>query len=60
MIKLKEISASKTSSVASSVAYHVAESEVRTSIEKYGLDPNKYDLKDRTTGGKYIYLSLNI
>jgi len=38
------------------VAYHVAEEDARDSIEKYGLDPTKYNLNDRTTVGKYIYV----
>lgn len=41
------------------VAYHVAESKVRSSIQKYGLDPNKY-YGDRTTSGTRIYLFLNV
>lgn len=39
-------------------AYHVSESKVRSSIQKYGLDPNKY-YGDRTTYGTKVYLFLN-
>lgn len=53
MIKLKE-----TLIKESPIAYHVAEENVRNSIKKYGLDPNKYSNNDRTTNGNYIYVFL--
>ena len=37
-------------------AYHVAEEDVRDSIEKHGLNADKYNLNDRTTSGKVIYV----
>lgn len=55
MIKLTKI----INEVKSSIAYHVAETDVRHSIQKYGLDPNKYTSGDRTTGGDYIYIFLD-
>lgn len=40
------------------IAYHVAEEDVEESIEKYGLDPKKYD-GDITTIGIHIYVFLD-
>ena len=59
MIKLKEILEDKNPIKGKGLynkAYHVAEKDVRNSIEKYGLDSDKYQLNDRTTSGKFIYV----
>jgi len=59
MIKLKKILNEANGHHSSDIAYHIAELEVRNSIKKYGLDPNKYKLTDRTTHGNYIYVFLD-
>jgi hypothetical protein len=41
------------------IAYHVADSDDRNSIKKFGLDPSK-SKNDLTTSGKNIYLFLKL